>query len=154
FGCLVLALGPLFFILGYIVWFGIGGLSWDFFTKLPVAMNEAGGGLGHALLGSLLLVATAALFTMPIGLLSAVCLSEYKHGGFGRVVRFVSETLGGVPSIVVGIFAYVVVVQWSKESFHLEKARYFGWAGAFALAVMMLPIVTRAGEEALKLVPR
>jgi phosphate transport system permease protein len=154
FACLVFALGPLFFILGYIVWFGVGGLSWDFFTKLPVAMNETGGGLGHALVGSLVLVLTAAVFAVPVGLLSAVFLSEYKSGWLGRCIRFVSETLGGVPSIVVGIFAYIVVVQWTKDAFHLERASFFGWAGVFALGFMMLPIVTRAGEEALKLVPR
>jgi phosphate transport system permease protein len=154
FACLVLALGPLFFILGYIVWYGVGGLSWNFFTKLPVAMNETGGGLGHALLGSLLLVLTAALLAVPLGLFVAVFLAEYRGNWFRHCVRFVTETLGGVPSIVVGIFAYIVVVQWTKETFHLEKASFFGWAGAFALAVMMLPILTRAGEEALRLVPR
>jgi phosphate transport system permease protein len=150
----VLALAPLLFMLGHIVWFGIGGLSWDFFTALPVAMNETGGGLGHALLGSLLLVLTATVIAVPIGLLAAIFLSEYRSSRFGHVLRFVTETLGGVPSIVVGIFAYIVIVQWTKEWFHLDRARFFGWAGAFALAMMMVPIVTRAGEEALRMVPR
>src|SRR5262249_27582168 len=104
--CLVTTVGPLFLILGYLVFMGVGAVDWNFFVKLPA---PEGGGLGHALLGSAMLVGTATLIAVPIGLLAAIYLSEYSDRWLAPAVRFVGELLGGVPSIVIGIFAYAVV---------------------------------------------
>ena len=150
--CLALTLGPLFLILGYLIYRGVGSLSWDFFVKLPTAVGEAGGGMANALVGSAMLVGTATLLAVPIGLMAAIYLAEYRGGRLSAAVRFIGELLGGVPSIVIGICAYVLFVQSSRMI--LGKASLFGWAGVFALAVMMVPIVMRASEEALKLVPK
>jgi phosphate transport system permease protein len=98
-----------------------------------------------AIYGSLLLVGLATAFAVPIGLLAAIYLAEYRSGRLGSAVRFIGELLGGVPSIVIGIFAYTVLV--------IPLGHFSAWAGGFALGVMMLPIVMRASEEALKLVP-
>jgi phosphate transport system permease protein len=142
---LVSTVGPLFLILGYLVYEGIGALNWDFFVKLPAPVGELGGGMANALYGSGLLIALASLFAVPVGVLTAIYLAEYRTGVFGATVRFIGELLAGVPSIVVGIFAYSLVV--------IPMGHFSGWAGAFALGVMMIPIVMRASEEALRLVP-
>jgi phosphate transport system permease protein len=140
-GCLLLILVPLFHILGYITWRGFGDLSLAFFTNLP---GEAPPGLGHALLGSALMVGLATVAAVPVGILAALYLTEYRRGPLAPVVRFVGELLGGVPSIVLGVFAYALLVM---------PLGFSAWAGAFALAVMMVPVVMRASEESLKLVP-
>jgi phosphate transport system permease protein len=142
---LVSTVGPLFLILGYLVYEGIGALNWDFFVKLPAPVGELGGGMANALYGSALLIALASLFAVPVGVLTAIYLAEYRSGALGATVRFIGELLGGVPSIVIGIFAYSLVV--------VPMGHFSGWAGAFALGVMMIPIVMRASEEALRLVP-
>jgi len=142
--CLVITLGTLFLILGYLFYNGIGALSWDFFVKLPAAPGEPGGGMANALIGSAMLVSMATVSAVPVGLLAAIYLAEYRSGWLGSSVRFIGELLAGVPSIVIGIFAYVVLV---------VPTHLFGWSGSFALCVMMIPIVMRASEEALKLVP-
>lgn len=141
---------PLFLILGYITWRGAGALDWNFFTQLPKPRGEPGGGLAHALLGSLMLVSLATLFAVPLSLLVAIYLSEYRSKRLAPTVRFVGELLGGVPSIVVGVFAYALLVD--RESI-FSLGNFSGWAGAFALGVMMVPIVMRSAEESLKLVP-
>jgi phosphate transport system permease protein len=138
--CLAATLGPLFLILGYLLLQGIGSLSWDFFVKLPID-----GGMSNALVGSAQLVGLAALFAVPIGLLAAIYLAEYRSGFFGSTVRFTGELMIGVPSIVIGIFAATMID---------NPLRLHGLAGSFALGLMMIPIVLRASEEALKLVPR
>jgi phosphate transport system permease protein len=143
---LLLTVGPLFVILGYLLYHGLGALNWEFFTKLPVPVGESGGGMANALYGSAMLVGLATLFAVPIGVLAAIYLAEYRSDRLGPAVRFIGELLGGVPSIVMGIFGYAVVVR--------PLGHFSGWAGAFALGVMMLPIVMRASEEALKLVPQ
>jgi phosphate transport system permease protein len=143
---LVLTTVPLFLILGYLLYHGGTALNWEFFVKLPAPVGRTGGGMANALYGSLLLVGLATAFSVPIGLLAAIYLSEYRSDRLGPAVRFVGELLGGVPSIVIGIFAYAVVVK--------PLGHFSGWAGGFALGVMMVPIVMRAAEEALKLVPR
>jgi phosphate transport system permease protein len=140
--CLLITLGPLFLILGYITVRGVSALDWSFFTNLP---TDSPPGLAHALWGSAMLVGLATLFAVPVGILAAVFLAEYRTSRLAPVVRFVGELLGGVPSIVMGIFGYAVLVA--------PVGRLNGWAGIFALAVMMIPIVMRASEEALKLVP-
>jgi phosphate transport system permease protein len=138
--CLAITLGPLFFILSYLLYQGVGSLHWEFFTKLPID-----GGMLSALVGSVQLVGTAALFAVPVGLLASIYLAEYRGSSFGAAVRFIGELLMGVPSIVIGIFAAAVIA---------TPLRLHGLAGAFALGLMMIPIVMRASEEALKLVPR
>jgi phosphate transport system permease protein len=143
---LVFTVGSLVVILGYLVYHGIGALNGDFFVKLPAPVGEEGGGMANALYGSAMLVGLATLFAVPLGVLAAIYLAEYRSDWLGPTVRFIGELLSGVPSIVIGIFAYVLVVR--------PLGHFSGWAGAFALGVMMLPIVMRGSEEALKLVPR
>jgi phosphate transport system permease protein len=149
--CLIVTLGPLFLILGYLTYRGVRAFdSWeffrDFFTRLPAPAGEPGGGLAHAMLGSAMLVGLATAFAVPIGILGAIYLAEYRNAPLTSTVRFIGELLGGVPSIVVGIFAYAVLV--------VPLGHFSGWAGSFALAVMMIPIILRSSEESLKLVPQ
>jgi phosphate transport system permease protein len=141
-GCLFLTVGFLFLILSYIAFRGITNLDWDFFRNLPI---DTPSGLGHALVGSAMLVGLATVGAVPLSILAAVYLAEYRNGRLVGTVRFIGELLGGVPSIILGIFAYtLLVVPWG----------FSGWAGAFALGVMMVPVVMRAAEEALKMVPQ
>jgi phosphate transport system permease protein len=142
--CGVLTVIPLFFILTDLVIKGTSALSWDFFTKIPAPMGEPGGGMANALVGSALLVGVATVFAVPVGLFAAIYLAENRNSRIGSVIRFVGELLGGVPSIVIGIYAYTILVR---------PLGVKGWAGGFALGVMMIPIVMRAAEESLKLVP-
>jgi len=151
--CLLLTVGPLFFILGHLLYMGVGSLDWAFFTEIHVPVGEKGGGMAHALYGSTILVGLATMMAVPVGLLAAIYLAEYRNGKLAYAVRFIGELLGGVPSIVMGIFAYYVVVMPMIQLTD-GQVRFCGWAGAFALGVMMLPIVMRASEEALKLVPK
>jgi phosphate transport system permease protein len=141
-GCLLLILLPLFHILGYILIAGAGRLNLAFFTNLPF---EHPPGLGHSLIGTAVMVGIATAGAVPIGILAALYLTEFPRSRINPSVRFVGELLGGVPSIVIGVFAYALLV----APFHQPSA----WSGAFALGVMMVPIVMRASEESLKLVP-
>jgi phosphate transport system permease protein len=143
--CLVLTVGFLFLILGYLLVQGVTAINLDLFIRLPAPVGQKGGGMANAMYGSCLLVGLASLFAVPVGLLAAVYLAEYRSGWLGATVRFVGELLGGVPSIVIGLFGYAVLVK--------PLGHFSGWAGSFALGVMMIPIVMRASEEALKLVP-
>jgi len=147
--CQILTIVPLFLILGYITLRGIDGINWDFFTKLP--NDRDGRGLKHAIYGSCMLVSLATVFAVPVGILAAIFLAEYRTNRLVAPIRFVTELLGGVPSIVIGIFGYAMFVYpvWLD----VTRGRFSGWAGAFALGVMMLPVVIRATEEALRLVP-
>jgi len=139
-GCQLLTVIPLFLILGYIAYMGAGQVTTAFFTNLP---NDKPPGLYHALIGSVTLVGLASVFAIPIGLLAGVLLSEYRKNPLVAPVRFVAELLGGVPSIVIGVFAYAVLV----HPFWLAPGQrgwgFSAWAGAFALGVMMLPVVIR-----------
>jgi phosphate transport system permease protein len=139
--CLVVTIVPLFVILSFIAYNGVTALDWSFFTNLPYDRPP---GLSHALVGSALMVSLATVGAVPVGLLAAVFLVEFRANRLAPVVRFVGELLGGVPSIVIGMFGYAVVG---------SVTGYSGWAGSFALGVMMVPIVMRTSEEALKLVP-
>src|SRR5207248_9706770 len=136
--CLLVTLAPHFLIRDLIVVRGVPGLSWEFFTRLPEPPGE-GGGLAHALVGSGLIVVLAAICAVPVGILAAVFLAEYRTARMVPAVRFVGEILGGVPSIIVGIYAYTLWV---------GSRNFSAWAGAFALGVMMIPIVLRTTEEA------
>jgi len=152
--CLVLTCIPLFLILGYIAYRGAGSISWDFFTKLPRPQGEPGGGLANALVGSGILVGLATLLALPVGLLSAIFLSEYRTSRLSSIVRFFGELLGGVPSIVIGTFVYAFVRLFIQAGLLGRREQFSGWSGAFALAILMVPIFMRAAEESLKLVPQ
>jgi phosphate transport system permease protein len=148
-----MTIGPLFLILGYLLYKGVGSLDLAFFTELPVPQGEAGGGMANAIYGSFEMVGMATLAAVPIGLFAAVYLAEFRNGILAKTTRFIGELLGGVPSIVIGVFGYAVIVLPMTELTDHEVT-FSAWAGAFALAVMMIPIVMRASEEALKLVPQ
>lgn len=141
----LLALIPLLGVLGYVVVRGAPALSGGFLTGLPAPVGETGGGIGNAIEGTLILVALGASISVPLGILVGVYLAEYGQTRLGRLVRFSADTLSGTPSIVIGIFAYTVMV--------LPFKRFSTLAGGFALAVLMIPTITRATEEMLKLVP-
>jgi phosphate transport system permease protein len=141
----LLALVPLFSVLGFILVRGIGGLSLAFFQELPRPVGEPGGGMAHALLGSLAVVGLAALMAVPAGVLAGVHLAEFRGTRFVRFVRFSADVMAGVPSIVVGLFVYALVVVPTRS--------FSAWAGALALAVLMLPTIARATEELMLLVP-
>jgi len=145
FGATLLALVPLVSVLYYVAVRGIGGLSFDFFTELPKPVGESGGGMANAIMGTLELVGLACLFGIPPGVLAGVYLAEFGNTKFGKFVRFSADVMSGIPSITVGLFVYALVVMTTKH--------FSAYAGGFALAVLMLPTVTRATEELLKLVP-
>ena len=144
-GMVLLALVPLFAVLGYLTIKGLGGLSWAFFPELPKPVGEVGGGMANALSGSAIMVGMACLIGLPVGLLGGIYLAEYGDNAFGRGVRFCTDVLSGVPSITVGIFIYGLMV--------LRMRRFSALAGAVTLAILMLPIVMRTTEELLRLVP-
>ncbi|UFP95438.1 phosphate ABC transporter permease PstA [Gloeobacter morelensis] len=141
------AIIPLFSVLIYVLIQGFSSLSLDIFTELPAPAGTPGGGFGNAIQGTLLMVGIAALISVPFGVLSGIFLSEYARDDRGiiEVIRFGVNVLAGVPSIVIGVFAYGVVV--------LSTKTFSAYAGGFALAILMLPIIVRTTEEALKLVP-
>jgi phosphate transport system permease protein len=158
---LIVTCGPLFLILGYITFQGLGALDLDFFIKLPrprppvdVIDPEGLGGLANGLVGSLILVGLASLFALPLGLLAAIFLAEYRTSKVTSAVRFVGELLAGVPSIVIGTFVYALVRFFIDMDFLTPREQFSGWAGAFALGIMMMPIIMRASEEAIKMVPQ
>ena len=141
----VLSLIPLAFVLFFVLSQGVQSLNLDFFLNNPRPVGETGGGMANAIVGTLMLTGLAAVMAVPIGILSGVYLSEYRGSRFASAVRFAADTLNGVPSIVVGVFAYAVVV--------LPLGHFSTLAGGFALGVMMIPIITRTTEELLLLVP-
>jgi phosphate transport system permease protein len=141
----LLALLPLALILFYVIREGIGSLNLAFFTQLPKPVGESGGGMANAIVGSLILIGLAAVFGVPIGCLCGIHLAEYPNAKFSSVVRFAADVLNGVPSIVIGIFAYGLVV--------LPVKRFSAIAGGVALGLLMLPVVIRTTEELLRLVP-
>ncbi len=142
----ILTSGILFFILGYLVWHGIGALSWDFFTKLPVPVGEVGGGMANAIVGSGKVLLLASLIGIPIGFLGGVYLSEFGGATFSFIVRYTTDLLNGVPSIVIGIVAYGLIVQ--------RQHHFSTMAGGVALGIMMIPIAVRSTEEFLHAVPQ
>jgi phosphate transport system permease protein len=140
-----LALIPLAFVLFYVLQQGFSSLNWDFFTKMPKPVGETGGGMANAIVGTLILIGIASALAVPVGVLCGVYLSEYAAGRFAFFVRFTADVLNGVPSIVIGIFAYGLAVM----PFH----RFSALAGGLALSFLMIPIIARTTEELLKLVP-
>jgi phosphate transport system permease protein len=144
--CALVAVSVLFLILGYLVYHGGTSINWNFFTKLPVPVGETGGGMANAILGSAKMLLLATLFGVPIGFLGAIYLAEFSGSTTAFVVRYAADLLNGVPSIVIGIFAYSLVVHPFKQ--------YSTLAGGFALGLMMIPITLRSTEEFLRAVPR
>jgi phosphate transport system permease protein len=136
---------PLVLIFGYLVTKGVSSLNLDFFTQLPKPVGETGGGMANALLGTMTLILLASSLGLPIGIMAGIYLAEYGHGSLAHAVRFGADVLSGVPSIVIGIYAYTLIV--------LPTHTFSAYAGAAALAVIMLPIVARTTEEMMRLVP-
>ncbi|HEY9637031.1 MAG TPA: phosphate ABC transporter permease PstA [Coleofasciculaceae cyanobacterium] len=144
--CLVIALIPLFFVLYYVISQGASRLNLDLFTKLPPPPGLKGGGIGNAIIGTLMTVGLGTLISLPFGVLAAVYLSEFSTGKTSRWIRFATNVLAGVPSIIAGIFAYGIVV--------LTTGGFSAVAGGVALAVLMLPTIVRTTDEALQIVPQ
>jgi len=140
------ALVPLFWIVGYVIYKGAPSLNIDFFTQLPRPVGMAGGGVLHAIQGTLIVTLMAAIFALPPGVLAAFYASRYPNTPLGIALRFSTDVLSGVPSIVVGLFAYALIVK--------PMGHYSGLAGGVALAILMLPTIIRTTEEMLKLVPQ
>ena len=141
----LLALVPLAFILFFVIKQGLEALNLDLFTQMPKPAGEVGGGMRNAFVGTLILTGLASLFAVPIGVLSGIYMSEYRGTRLAIAVRFAADTLNGVPSIVIGIFAYGIAV--------LPFRHFSALAGGIALGIMMIPIVARTTEELLLLVP-
>jgi len=135
----------LFLILGYLIWNGGTSLSLNFFTQLPKPVGETGGGMANAIVGSLKLLFLAAVMGLPVGLLAGVYLAEFGGKTFSFIVRYTTDLLNGVPSIVIGIFAYSLVV--------LPVKHFSALAGGVALGIMVIPITVRSTEEFLRAVP-
>ena len=143
--CALLTVSALFFILGYLMWNGGKDLSWNFFTRLPAPVGEIGGGMANAILGTLKLMVLAALIGVPISLLGGVYLAEFGGRTVPFLVRYTADLLNGVPSIIIGIFAYALVV--------MPMHHFSTLAGGFALGIMVIPTVLRNTESFLRGVP-
>ncbi len=142
----VVALMPLISVLWLVTARGFHSLSLAFFTKLPAPVGEVGGGVGNGIVGTLYMVAMAAVIGLPLGVGAGVFLAERGNGRLGQVVRFTAEVLAGVPSIVIGVVAYGMIV--------LPMRHFSALAGSVALAILMIPTLARATEEMIRLVPR
>ena len=144
--CAALAVSILFVILGYLVYDGWRSVDWNFFTKLPKPPGEIGGGMANAIVGSLEIVALATLMGLPVGFMAGIYLAEFGGKFFAGLVRYTADLLNGVPSIVIGIFAWTVVV--------VPMRRFSAVAGGFALALILIPITARSTEQFLNSVPQ
>ena len=145
-GCTVVVLVPLFVILGFLARTGLSALNWEFFTHLPGAAGEPGGGMANAIAGTIVLVGLAAVIGIPIGVLGGTYLSEYPSTRLSFIARFTADVMNGIPSIVMGLFAYVLIV--------LPLRHFSALAGGVALGVMLIPTVMRTTEEIVRLVPQ
>lgn len=142
--CAAFVTGLLLLIIGYIAIRGFSSINFQFLTDTPKPVGE-GGGIGNSILGSAMMTLLAAVIGLPVGIAAGVYLAEYGRNWYGNTIRFVADTLIGIPSIIIGIFIYTLVV--------LPMGRQSGLAGGLALAVIMIPIVARTTEEMIKLVP-
>ncbi|MBZ5506857.1 MAG: phosphate ABC transporter permease PstA [Acidobacteriia bacterium] len=145
FGALIVTV-PLFLILGTVIYRGASGLNWAFFTQIPKPVGETGGGMANAIGGSVMMLGMASIIGIPLGIGSGVYLAEYGRNKSGNIVRFTADVLNGVPSIVIGLTAYAMVVVVQKHFSML--------AGSVALGIMMIPTICRTTEEVLLLVPQ
>lgn len=142
----VLVIAPLIAIFGYLVYRGVDSLNWDFLTQTPKPVGEVGGGMANAIVGSALILAIASLIGVPFGVGAGIYLAEYGRNRLGGAIRFTADVLNGVPSIVIGIVAYAIVV--------IYQGHFSALAGGVALAIMMVPTISRTTEEMLLLVPQ
>jgi len=143
--CTLLVIGVLFFILGYLFVHGVKSLDFNFFTKLPKPSGETGGGMANAIVGSGKVLLVATIIGVPVGFLAGVFLAEYSGKTFAFIIRYIVDLLNGVPSIVIGIVAYALVVRPMRH--------FSALAGGVALGIMMIPIAVRTTEEFLRAVP-
>jgi len=142
----LIVLAPLFAIFAYLIYKGIGSVNIAFLTQTPKPVGETGGGMANAIAGSAMILAIASMLGVPFGVGAGVFLAEYGRNRFGDTVRFVSDVLNGVPSIVIGIVAYGLVV--------VRQKHFSALAGGVALAIMMIPTIARTTEQMLLLVPQ
>lgn len=141
----LIAIIPLLLIFYHTLSLGIGALNLDFFTQLPKPVGESGGGLANAIVGTLILVALGGVISLPIGIMGGIYLAEYGNNTFGSAIRFLTDVLSGVPSIVAGVVAYTLIV--------IPMKHFSAYAGGVALGILMIPTITRTTEEMFKLVP-
>ncbi|HEY2906741.1 MAG TPA: phosphate ABC transporter permease PstA [Vicinamibacterales bacterium] len=141
----LLALVPLGFVLFFVVSQGLSSINFGFFTQMPKPVGEAGGGMANSIAGTIMLTSLGSLFAVPIGVVSGIYMSEFAGTRMAAAVRFSADTLNGVPSIVIGVFAYGIAV--------LPFRQFSALAGGLALGIMMIPIIARTTEELLLLVP-
>lgn len=142
----VLVLAPLIAIFGYLVYRGVGSINWAFLTQTPKPVGELGGGMANAVAGSAFILGIASIIGVPFGIGAGIYLAEFGRNRFGSGIRFTADVLNGVPSIVIGIVAYSIVVLYQKH--------FSALAGGVALAIMMVPTICRTTEEMLLLVPQ
>lgn len=142
----IITILPLLYIFFYTTQSGISSLNLDFFTQLPKPVGEEGGGMANAIVGSLILISIGSVIGIPVGILSGIYITEYSRSILSSFVKFITDILSGVPSIIIGIFAYGVIV--------IPMQRFSALAGGFALGILMIPTVTKITEEMLRLVPQ
>jgi phosphate transport system permease protein len=142
----VIVLVPLVAIFGYLLYRGVGSMNWAFFTQTPKPVGEQGGGMANAIVGSIVILGIASLIGVPFGVGAGIYLAEFGRNRLGKAIRFTADVLNGVPSIVIGIVAYAIVVLYQKH--------FSALAGGVALAIMMVPTISRTTEEMLLLVPQ
>jgi len=142
----ILVLLPLFAIFAYLVYRGAGSINWAFLTQAPKPVGEVGGGMANAIVGSMVILGLASILGVPLGVGAGIYLAEFGRNSFGDAIRFTADVLNGVPSIVIGIVAYALVV--------LSQKHFSALAGGVALAIMMIPTIARTTEEMLLLVPQ
>jgi phosphate transport system permease protein len=145
-GCAALAAGALLVILGYVVVQGAGAINWAFLTQLPHPIGVPGGGVGNGILGSVIVIGLATAMAVPMGLLTGIYLALFGRGAIAEGLRFLSDVLSGVPSIAIGLFAYAVLVAPLKH--------FSGFSASFAFMMLMLPLLVRTSEQAIRSVPQ
>src|SRR6476661_1427813 len=145
-GAVILVLVPLVAIFGYLLYKGFGSINWAFLTQTPKPVGEPGGGMANAIIGSVFILGIASIIGVPVGVGAGIYLAEFGRNRFGAAIRFTSDVLNGVPSIVIGIVGYSIVVLYQKH--------FSALAGGVALAIMMVPTICRTTEEMLLLVPQ
>jgi phosphate transport system permease protein len=140
-----LVLAPLIAIFGYLVFKGVGAINWAFLTQLPKPVGEVGGGMGNGILGSAIILGIGSLMGVPLGVGAGIYLSEFGRNKYSQIIRFTADVLNGVPSIVMGIAIYALVV--------LKQGHFSALSGGIALGIMMIPTIARTTEEMLLMVP-
>jgi phosphate transport system permease protein len=144
--CAVIAAAALLIILGYVMVQGIGAINWSFLTQLPHPIGIPGGGVGNGILGTIIIIGIATAMAVPIGLLTGIYLALFGRGAIPEALRFLSDVLSGVPSIAIGLFAYAVLVAPLKH--------FSAFSASFAFMMLMLPLLVRTSEQAIRSVPQ